>query len=159
MTTSIHERVDNLGLQFQTDVGIVTKKFYQITTVSGNSFKSEGICKFPGPYTVAGGYIRRKSLAQLIKQIILVGPDLKHIVLKIGLQDTVGTGHGATFADVDDPVSATMVVTGPGTEAQEFALVFFKIERLLAAQFPMGKTIRIDYFYRKVGAYAKAPSQ
>jgi hypothetical protein len=62
-------------------------------------------------------------LVQLGKQVLLIGPYLEHLILKIGFEDTIGAVQGAVLSDVNDPVSAAAVESGSRAPAPECSLV------------------------------------
>ncbi len=68
---------------------MVVEKSDEVVAVSGQVLKGEGVGEFARADAVAGVAVCAEGVAEFTEKVILVGPDLQHLILKIGLQDTV----------------------------------------------------------------------
>ena len=105
-------QVRHLGFEFQTHLRIGAQKSGQVPTIARQSFQHQRIGKFPRVHPVAAAGLGCEGPVQFRPQIVLIGPDLEHPVLKIGLENTVRTAQGTVFPDVDDLVATATVMAG-----------------------------------------------
>src|SRR6056297_3069816 len=99
----------------------------QIPAVVGEGLQGQRVCEFSRAHPKKTLGMGLKGFRQLTPEIVLVGPDLENPVLKVGLEDTVGTLQGAGCPNMDDPIAAATVMLGSGTKPKESAFVLFQI--------------------------------
>jgi hypothetical protein len=81
------------------------------------------------------GSLRLKNTVQFLKEPLLIDKILQEWRVEVGLQDAVGTIHGAVGSDMEDLVAATDIRFRAGTFSQKGPLVACKKEHTFSCSY------------------------